>query len=131
MSRPDPSAHVLGRLIAIVPLGIGVTVLVFLWGAPFGEFHSPPLFFRVFGSFVALGFVLVGLGIAFAKTSRHPGLHQGPPPSDPPPPAPPTAGGYTCPHCNATLQQDAEASPLGDVKCAYCGSWFNIHGRKP
>ncbi len=53
----------LPRLMAIIPFGIGMTVLIFLWSAPFGEFGSPPLFFRVFGSFIALAFVLTGIAI--------------------------------------------------------------------
>ena len=55
------------RLIGIVPLGIGLTVIGFLWGAPWDAFDSPPLFFRIFGSFVAMMFVLIGGGLVFGK----------------------------------------------------------------
>ncbi len=57
----------LPRMIGIIPFGIGVTLLCFLW---FGEdgFHSPPLFFKVFGSFIALAFVMFGVA-AFSAGS--------------------------------------------------------------
>ncbi|MCA9081995.1 MAG: hypothetical protein KDA58_15645, partial [Planctomycetaceae bacterium] len=58
------------RVIGIVPLGIGITVIVFLWSQPFGEFHSPPLFFRIFGSFVALFFCLIGGGLVFGQLAN-------------------------------------------------------------
>jgi hypothetical protein len=35
-------------------------------------------------------------------------------------------GSYVCPHCGGKLTR-AEVSPLGDVKCEFCGAWFNIH----
>jgi Sec-independent protein translocase protein TatA len=54
------------RLIGIVPLGIGLTVIVFLWTA--SGFGAPPLIFRVFGSFVALGFVITGGAILFGTS---------------------------------------------------------------
>ena len=64
------------RLMGIVPLGIGLTVLGFLWLTPFNEFGSPPLFFRVFGSFIALAFVLTGVGfIAGPSLVRGQGAH--------------------------------------------------------
>jgi len=122
----------------IVPLGIGITVIAFLWGAPFGEFGSPPLFFRVFGSFIALAFVMVGAGILFGgamkarsrifdrladAARRQPQQdREEDHTSDRP------SGRYTCPRCGAPLADGADVSPHGDVKCAYCTSWFNIHG---
>ncbi len=44
---------------SIVPIGIGLSVLGFLW---FGQdrYFGPPLFFKIFGSFIALGFVGFG-----------------------------------------------------------------------
>jgi hypothetical protein len=34
---------------------------------------------------------------------------------------------FACPRCGAALGEGAEVSPHGDVKCAYCQSWFNVH----
>jgi len=69
--RPSPvGPPPFARLMGIVPLGIGITVIAFLWGAPFGEFGSPPLFFRFFGSFIAPAFVMVGVGILFGGTMK-------------------------------------------------------------
>lgn len=122
------------RLMGIVPLGIGLTVLGFLWLSPFGEFHSPPLFFRVFGSFIALGFVLMGSGLLFnlmptpadqvARMARSLDLQnrKNAPHS---PNAPGTA--FSCSNCGAALGDDADVSPNGDVKCLHCRTWFNIH----
>jgi DNA-directed RNA polymerase subunit RPC12/RpoP len=118
------------RLIGIVPLGIGLTVLGFLWLTPFDEFGSPPLFFRIFGSFVALGFVLFGVGIIAASFGLR-GMRL-PRPGDadvPPAVSLPGDAGYQCAHCGATLGEKADVSPHGDVKCAHCGRWFNIHRR--
>jgi DNA-directed RNA polymerase subunit RPC12/RpoP len=114
------------RLFGIIPLGIGLSVLGFLWLTPFNEFGSPPLFFRIFGSFIALAFVLVGGGmIAATFGARIRGLPgQG---TTGPSMNAPAGGGYQCAHCGATLGKEAEVSPHGDVKCAHCGRWFNIH----
>jgi len=128
----------LARLMGIVPLGIGITVLVFLWGTPFDQFGSPPLFFRVFGSFIALAFVLIGGGIVFgnmttahrrvidqlADAARRQQEHDRneETTSD-------SRKQYACPRCGAPLSDRADVSPHGDVKCTYCGSWFNVHGK--
>ena len=63
-SAPDKglSMSPLARLVPFVFGLIGVTVIVFLWSQPFGEFGSPPLFFRIFGSLIASVFILVGFG---------------------------------------------------------------------
>jgi DNA-directed RNA polymerase subunit RPC12/RpoP len=122
--------------IGLIFAGIGVTVLVFLWGAPFGEFGSPPIFFRIFGSFIALSFVIIGgaicvgsvLGVQAASDilrrmgEQGQSLDQS---TDEGTTVAPAA--YTCPHCGATLGAGTEVSPHGDVKCSYCNSWFNIH----
>lgn len=129
---------------AIVPFGIGMTVLIFLWSAPFGAFHSPPLFFRVFGSFIALAFVMTGIGIfvgagkigdprrmAQSLQEMSKGFQGNHPPADstttPSDDAPATKVGYDCPNCGAALGREADVSPSGDVKCGYCERWFNIH----
>ena len=62
------------RLIGLFPLGIGLTVLGGLWLAPFGEFHSPPLFFRIFGSIIALAFVTFG-AVALSGKGLQPTRH--------------------------------------------------------
>lgn len=128
------------RLFGIIPLGIGLTVLYSLWFSGSG-FGSPPLFFRVCGSFVALGFVMFGVAAFSAGgmlnhdrlTDLAQKMHQrqrrqrngsgestetGQKTGD---------RGYGCPKCGAELSDGADVSPSGDVKCAYCRRWFNIH----
>ncbi len=133
MQEEDPKFNPI-RLIPVfmgfIFAGIGITVLIFVWGAPSGGFGSPPLFFRVFASFIALSFVVVGGGSALAalkfksplnqmtnhlhslKTPNHTTANE-------------TANRYACPKCGASLNSDADISPSGDVKCSYCDSWFN------
>jgi DNA-directed RNA polymerase subunit RPC12/RpoP len=138
-SHPAPdstagAARFVGGVFGFVFAGIGVTVLVFMWRAPFDDFHSPPLFFRVFASFIAIAFVAIGGGIGFAAirggkgggdTPVAPGVAaSSTPPSTT---APSTAASYRCPHCSAPLGDRADVSPSGDVKCTFCGRWFNIH----
>lgn len=118
--------------------GIGVTVIAFLWGAPFGEFGSPPIFFRIVGSFIALAFVGVGgsMGVA-ALTGRDmsspPDVSEAAEEEDggiersPAEEVPPSRAGYRCPRCGGPLGPQADVSPSGDVKCGYCRAWFNIH----
>lgn len=115
--------------------GIGVSLLVFLWMAPFDAFGSPPLFFRVFGSLIAICFVAVGttlfIGAIFGSTfptpnaalqsliernARRNGMKQNPPVLN-----------YSCPNCGAQLGKDVQVSPLGDVNCQFCHQWFNVH----
>lgn len=118
------------RVFGVIPLGIGLTTIGFLWGTPFGGFGSPPLFFRVFGSFVALGFVLTGAGILFGNLpSRLDRSVRGPRGEDAGAARPPERGdsAYTCTHCGAPLAEGADVSPHGDVKCPFCKGWFNIH----
>ena len=55
-----PAAKFVGAVSGFVFCGVGVTVLVSLWAAPFGAFGSPPLFFRIVASFIAVAFVAVG-----------------------------------------------------------------------
>jgi hypothetical protein len=122
-----------GRFIAavfgFVFAAIGVAVIVFLWSSRAGEFDSPPLFFKIFGSLIALVFVLVGgtMGVTALRgqtllervvASRSNAVSH----TDSPP-----VSGYSCPNCGAALGAGAEVSPSGDVKCAFCGRWFNIH----
>ncbi|HEY0984282.1 MULTISPECIES: hypothetical protein [unclassified Schlesneria] len=137
---PDPttSVNAAGRLVAgtfgFAFAGIGISVLAFLWLTPFNTFGSPPLFFRVFGSFIALIFVVMG-GTTFLAALKGGSmlspadLHRERPDS----PAvntserPPTHPVYSCTNCGAHLGKGADVSPLGDVKCPFCHKWFNIH----
>jgi hypothetical protein len=34
---------------------------------------------------------------------------------------------YECPNCGASVGEDSEISPSGDIKCAFCKSWFNVY----
>jgi hypothetical protein len=122
------------RIVGIVPLGIGLTVLGFLWGSSWNDFHSPPLFFRIFGSFIALGFVLFGGAMVFGKMAspaerlkamqdelREAGLTDTPVASKSP-----HSGKLKCPNCGSS-PGTAEVSPHGDVKCDHCSRWYNVH----
>jgi len=105
---------------------------------------NPPLFFRMFGSFIALAFVMTGIGIfvGAGKLSDPHRLAQslqeitkdiaanqpvaGSAKNDSATEAKPQVG-YDCPNCGAALGKQADVSPSGDVKCGYCERWFNIH----
>jgi len=110
---------------------IGVAVLIFLWSPSSDGFGAPPLFFRIFGSLIAVAFMAMGFGLpltvllgrsvvessnpidsAFDKTG---------------PAGSPREVGYRCPHCGAALGKEQEVSPKGDVKCSYCHKWWTIH----
>ena len=126
-----PPAHATGRFVGgvfgVAFAGIGLTVVISLWAGGMGD---PPTFFKLIRSFMGLIFVAVGGSMAFsAITGRgmmaqqhHPGAGATPTGTSP-------AAGYTCPHCGGGLARGAEVSPMGDVKCSFCGRWFNVHGR--
>ena len=124
------------RFVGIVPVGVGLTLLFGLWTGS-GPFGMAPTMFKIMGSFVALMFLFVGSGFLFAKIdpegqmralskelqrlqranqSQHPDSAQ-----------PTPSAGYQCSSCGAHLDDNAEVSPHGDVKCDHCGRWFNIH----
>jgi hypothetical protein len=132
------AGRIIGGAMGFIFGGIGLTVLVFLWGAPFDQFGSPPLFFRVFGSFVALAFVIVGGTVFVAAISgsrfstQRPGSarqasQEGPRNADGPQSR--DSLHYRCPSCGAPLSDKIDVSPHGDAKCTYCNGWFNIHGK--
>ena len=125
---PGAGAHrFIGAVFGFVFAGIGLTVIVFLWSQDPSDFHSPPLFFKIFGSLVALIFVLVG-GTMGVATVRGKGTASPPAVDSSSTTGPPQAArGYQCPHCAAPLGAKADVSPSGDVKCPFCGRWFNIH----
>lgn len=84
----------------------------FLWGERgFGE---PPLFFKIFGSFIALAFVGVGGTFFMAAVKGHI-AQSGHADSAHIDAAPPSGAGYKCPACGARLGESADVSPKGDV----------------
>lgn len=126
-----------GGAVGLIFAGIGIAVLFFMWAMPFGEFGSPPLFFRIFASLISMMFVVIGgavsLGSIFA--SKKGGLPQSINQFDEQQQtsaeqselkSPPI---YTCTRCGAPLGEGVQVSPHGDVKCAYCSAWFNIYGK--
>lgn len=130
--NPGGPGRFIGGVFGFVFLGVGLTVLGFLWLTPFNQFGSPPLFFRIIGSFVATAFVATGGGFAYAAitgklmnpASRFSSFDQASKSSDM------GAGSrYVCDKCAAPLADGADVSPSGDVKCSHCGSWFNVHAR--
>jgi|WetSurMetagenome_2_1015567.scaffolds.fasta_scaffold634153_1 hypothetical protein len=129
-------SKVIGGGVGLVFAGVGITVLIFLWGAPFNEFDSPPLFFRIVGSFIAIAFVLMGGGTflgmllggnVLKRFNRTGGDNPDPNESMQDNDSANSPTSYTCPRCGAPLGKGAEVSPHGDTKCGYCNAWFNIH----
>jgi hypothetical protein len=133
--RSTPPANGAGRFIGgvfgVAFAGIGLTVVISLWAGGMGD---PPTFFKLIGSFMGLLFVAVGGALAFSAIT---GRGMMSPPRAPDGTMTATAssspatpgGGYTCPHCGGGLDRGADVSPMGDVKCSFCGRWFNVHGR--
>ena len=107
---------------------IGLAVIGSLWFSD--GMGDPPVIFKLVGSCIALVFVAMGGTIAFsAITGRGMAAQQQQPGAGAAALPTGATGGYTCPHCGAGLARDAEVSPMGDVKCSFCGRWFNVHGR--
>ena len=137
-NMPESVGKFIGGAMGLIFGGVGITVLIFLWSTPFHEFGSPPLFFRVFGSFIALAFVLFGGGAFFAtiiggkiSIDQSPTMHNesADDRSKPEENRPNGSLNYTCSHCGAPLSSGIEVSPHGDAKCTFCKGWFNIHGK--
>lgn len=138
------------RLIGLIPMGMGLTILAFLWTSSFFDGFTPLdntflsfiTYFKLIGSFVAAWFVVIGGVIVFGQVpgwwkdqagafqsllnnpNAFQSLHRRRRSSRM---SPPSATNYTCSKCGAGLGGDAEVSPLGDVKCSQCGRWFNVH----
>ena len=125
------ASRLIGGVFGFAFAGIGLSTLGFLWGTPFNQFGSPPLFFRIFGSFIALVFVVTGGTTFFAAIAGGQSLplskldERGI--ADNPPDLPSSPLNYSCANCGAQLAKQADVSPLGDVKCSFCHQWFNIH----
>ncbi len=161
-----PGARVFAGLFMVIPIGIGLVLLLFVWGAfdgsagDFGRSHSTvtvngrefpaprrpgtsgefggiPTFFKLFASLIASAFILTGIGGLTRMVKGQPasrfgrrGQHEhvlGTPKSKPISDTDGGNSGYTCGNCGAALQEGADVSPSGDVKCSYCHTWFNIH----
>lgn len=106
---------------------IGLAVLIFMWTQPRDAFGAPPLFFRVFASFIAIAFMAVGFGVPLSELRRRRGQHAAGEGSGSSGPTAAGPAGYRCPQCGAGLGREAEVSPSGDVKCPYCQKWWNVH----
>lgn len=106
---------------------IGIAVIVFLWGSGDG-FGSPPLFFKVFGSLIAVGFMAMGFGVPLSFLRRGKEMVNLTVSGQQPQASPPVPESLKCPSCGANVGK-AEVSPSGDVKCIYCHGWWNIHRR--
>ncbi len=104
---------------------IGITVLISLWTT--SGFGAPPTFFKIFGSFIALAFMLMGFGMPISVLMKaKAGTLDQRTPSVAQSPATPKPGTYDCPNCGANVG-GVEVSPSGDLKCSYCNEWWNIH----
>jgi hypothetical protein len=136
---PPKSGLFVGLVFGLVFLGIGITVIVWMWTAE--GFGAPPLVFRIFATFIAIAFVAMGGATAYSAARALAGGDTG-------------FGhqqhnnriedrdfedkvgqrserneqvGYACPGCGAPLARGADVSPHGDVKCAHCGRWYNVY----
>jgi hypothetical protein len=112
--------------------GVGLCVLALIWG---NEFDFVPVPAKLFGSLVAVAFLAFGGTMAFTALRggtmgevNLPDMRGVADDTAPKPPATSPAG-YVCPNCGAGLGAKADVSPMGDVKCPFCGLWFNVHGR--
>ena len=127
--QANGAGRFIGAVFGIAFAGIGLTIIVSLWSGGMGD---PPVFFKLVGSFMALIFVAVGGTMAVGAITGRGMMSAARPPgaATTPTSATSTPAAYTCPHCGGGLDRNADVSPMGDVKCAFCGRWFNVHGRK-
>lgn len=121
------------RLAGVIPLGIGICFMGTWLSFTSGE-HSIPIFFKLFGVFISLPFIGIGLAAIFGKipsvseqaAALQKQVDEGrtiPPPGPGEPLAP---GKLKCPNCGSSPGA-AEVSPHGDVKCDHCSRWYNVH----
>lgn len=118
--------------------GMGLTVLALLWGTGFDSFHSPPLIFRIFGSFIAIPFVALGFAALYGAftgkslqsrpnvTRTYSEFENFETPASGTSSSVPPVVRQQCPNC-AAPRGEAEISPSGDVKCEHCDAWYNIY----
>jgi hypothetical protein len=130
------TAAVVGVVFGLVFFGIGATVIGFMWTA--SGFGAPPLFFRIFATLIAIPFLAMGGAAAYRSiqvlrgqydpTAIAKGLGNA---ANRDATEDQSAGAvrYACPACGAPLAEGADVSPHGDVRCAHCGGWFNVHKR--
>ena len=130
---PGPARALLG-VVGFVFGGAGICMLALIWGSD-SDFVPVPA--RLFGSLICLAFIAIAgtmlLGaikgnLMGGRTIDLPEIAGGDPAADPRGSAD-KPGGYHCPHCGAALGEKAEVSPMGDVKCPFCGQWFNVRGK--
>jgi hypothetical protein len=109
--------------------GAGLCMLALIWG---GESDFVPVPARLFGSLICVAFLAFGGFMVFGAIAGGKAISPSIDLPDAPAGAPSTSAnpaGYHCPHCAAALGEKADVSPMGDVKCAFCGRWFNVHGK--
>jgi hypothetical protein len=135
-SSDSPAGRFVGAVAGFFFFCVGIGMIIFLWSFSAGDFDAPPPFFRFVGTMMGLVFMAVG-GTACVTSFTGKGMNSPQQRSytvTERTPAGPTAApqvgeNYVCPNCGGRLGAKADVSPLGDVKCPFCGSWFNIHGR--
>jgi len=134
----DTALRLILGLFGFAFAGCGIAVLRMLWLPPANRFDLFDVVSKIIFSisalvfFLAFGVVLLFLAIfckfgpatradfdKFNQTEAE-GL-----PNDSAAPSSPV--NYSCSHCGATLMNQADVLPLGDVKCSFCHKWFNIH----
>ena len=124
---PGPARALFG-VFGLVFAGAGVCMLALIWS---GEADFVPTPARLFGTLICLAPIAMGsffvYGAIAGPKAMSPSIDipNSPESSGAPPTTP--AGGYVCPNCGAALGEKADVSPMGDVKCAFCGRWFNVH----
>lgn len=134
-NRASINERIVAGIIGATFGGIGLTVLISQWAIPFHSFHSPPLFFRLFASFISLPFIAVGGAGVFTLLT---GISTGPKNSaakmrdtmhtmmSQQLKTPKTGTlRQDCPNCGAP-RGHIEVSPSGDVKCPHCNAWYNV-----
>ncbi len=121
--------------------GIGLSLLGFMWLSDHNEFGTPPLFFRVFASFMAIPFVAIGGATFYSGLTGNLISHPRNLANDllqqladsnignaPKKPAE-TKDNLDCPHCGSPTGDAADISPSGDVKCGHCRNWYSVRSQ--
>jgi hypothetical protein len=127
-SRPPKRPPLVMMLVFGVFGCIGLAMFVSIWAVSSNSFGAPPLPVRLVGSFIALAFIILGIGVPISAWKRAREASDSDAGSGRQESSSTPAAGYRCPHCGAGLGNQ-EVSPSGDVKCAYCKVWWNIHRR--